>query len=137
MDGRPRDRCESVRRQNSAYRPSSRDFARRLVLVLAPHRSGGAGVADGPRLVHGAEGERMVAPAEEAVDLDPRGFAGDDAHHADRTAPDATGPRDRSALVTPLDRVQRHARLSSPSTPASPPSWRDAMRLRAAGASGQ
>jgi hypothetical protein len=27
---------------------------------------------------------------------------------ADRASPDATGSGDRSALVTPLDRVQRH-----------------------------
>src|SRR5688500_19681884 len=101
MDGRPWDRCESVPGQNSAYRPLSRDLRsssadrrydppRTLILVLAPHGAGCACVAHRPCLVHGAEGQRILRPAEQAVDLHRGGISRDDADVANGAATDTT-----------------------------------------------
>src|SRR5688500_5679120 len=80
----------------------------RSVLVLAPRPALGAGVADGTRVVRGAQREGVVVTAEQAGDLHACWIAGQDADEADRASSDATGSRDRSALFVALDRVQRH-----------------------------
>lgn len=104
MDGRRRRRRAST--QNPAYRPLSRGFG--LVLVRSPDGGGGAGVADRAGIIDGAERERIVAPAEEAVDLGPAplliGQDGDVAHAA---ATDPPLPGDRDPLSA-IDRVERH-----------------------------
>ena len=67
---------------------ASRDLG--LVLVLAPDRAGGTGVAHRTRLVHGAERQRMVRAAQQAVDLHGRGITRNDADVTNRAAPDTT-----------------------------------------------
>src|SRR5919108_2948389 len=104
MDGRRR--TDSYR---SAHRTRLTGRLRGSVLVLSPHRAGRAGVADDARLVHRPQGERVVAPAEEAVHLDaPPIVAGEDADVADRAAADAAGSRDRPSLLSSLHWIQRH-----------------------------
>src|SRR5688572_28373095 len=78
------------------------------VFVFPPDRARGARVADRARLIHAAERQRMVEAAEQAVDLDGRRAARDDADMADAASSDPTRSRDRSAWVVPLDRVLRH-----------------------------
>jgi hypothetical protein len=63
---------------------------RGLVLVLAPDRAGGAGVAHRARLIHGAKREGMVDATEQAVDLDGRGITRNDADVTNRAASDTT-----------------------------------------------
>jgi hypothetical protein len=61
-----------------------------LILVLSPDRTRRARVADGPRLIHAAERERMILATEQAVDLDSGRVAREDADEPDRAAADAT-----------------------------------------------
>src|SRR5512146_2569438 len=101
MDGRPRTDGNVGPGQNSAYRPRSRG---RLVLVDAPDRCRGAGIADRARLVHGAQWQGMLAPAEQAIDLDPRPVgAGEKRDMTDAAASDPTPAGDRH----PHPRVDR------------------------------
>lgn len=66
-----------------------------LLFVGSPHRARGAGVADGTRLVHRAEGEWMLHTAEQAVDLDARAvLSGDDRDVPHATASDLAARRD-------------------------------------------
>src|SRR5438067_2350548 len=81
------------------------------LFVGAPHRPGGARVADRARLVHGAGWQRMVDPAEQAGDLDERAVrSGHDGHVAHATAPDPTPSRDRRPHAG-VDRFHGHLRL--------------------------
>ena len=85
-----------------------------LVLVLPPDARSGAGVADGAGLDEGSERQRMIATAEEAVDLH-LSSAGDrrDGHVSHAAATDLSGARNQS----PLRRVaafDRHAGQTAP-----------------------
>ena len=93
---------------------ASRPSTDRSVLVLAPHGTSRAGVADGTCLIHGAERQRMVDATEQAIDLDGGRAAGNDGDMADAAPSDPTRSRDRSAWVAPLDRVQRHGCVPFP-----------------------
>ena len=82
-----RGRCESVATELGLQAALQ---GLRLVLVLAPHASGRAGIADGSSLVHRAKREWVLGPAKEAVDLHAGRVAGEDADVPDRAAADAT-----------------------------------------------
>jgi hypothetical protein len=84
--------------------------AYRSVFVFAPDRACRAGVADEPGLVHPAQGERVVAPAEQAVNLDTGTLARrKDRYETDGAAPNPPGASHRSArfLVT-VDGIEGH-----------------------------
>src|ERR671919_1896013 len=86
----------------------------RSVFILAPHGARGAGVADEARLVHRAQRERVLATAQQAVDLD-AGAVGrrQDRHVAHGAAADAARSLDGPTILLLIDRVERHSGLAS------------------------
>ena len=83
-----------------------------LVLIGAPHRGGGACVADRPRFVHGPEGERVVDASQEAGDLhDAAGWARSNRDVTHAATPDPPPTSDRGSSPR-LNRFQRHVRSS-------------------------
>jgi hypothetical protein len=69
-----------------------------LLVVVAPDPTRGARIADRPCLVHRPERERVLATAEQAVDLDaPAVHTVDDADVTDAAATNPTGARDDRA----------------------------------------
>src|SRR4029079_6279117 len=107
MDGRRRaDANRSVHRTRLTGRSPGTQLRERLVLVRSPDRGGGAGVADGARLIHGAERKRILAATQQAVDLDGGELlAGTDraVAHAAPPAPPLPGDRCPLAVVDLFD----------------------------------
>jgi len=82
-----------------------------LFLVRAPDRARGAGVADGPRLVHGAEWQRVLDAAKQARDLDLGAVGtGSDGDVPDAAPPDPTTARNGCPYPR-VDWFRSHLRL--------------------------
>ena len=89
-----------------------------LVLILAPHRACGAGVADEPRILHGAERQRMIAATEETIDLDGRlAVARNNCDVAHGAASNPPGSWLRAVVDSLVDWVQRHVLCLAPRAP--------------------
>ena len=113
MDGRRRtDANRSAHRTRLTGRSPGIARGRVSVLVGAPDGGCGAGVADRPRLVHGAERERMLEAPKQARDLDDSALRTRcDRHMTHAAAPDPSPTSNRSSSPR-LYRFQRHVRSS-------------------------